>query len=67
MPFLSVFKRKGLNGLGFSTTAEEATEGLDLTGKRVLITGVNSGIGLETAEVMSAPVSYTHLTLPTKA
>ena len=58
MPFLSVFKRKGLNGLGFSTTAEEATEGLDLTGKRVLITGVNSGIGLETAEVMSARGAY---------
>ena len=54
MSVLSIFKRKGANGLGFSTTAEEATEGIDLSGKRVLITGVNSGIGLETAKVMSA-------------
>lgn len=35
------------------STAEEVTEGLDLSGKTVLITGVNSGIGTETMRVMA--------------
>ncbi|MGI9290947.1 MAG: SDR family NAD(P)-dependent oxidoreductase [Gammaproteobacteria bacterium] len=34
-------------------TAEEVTEGLDLTGKRVLVTGVTSGLGLETMRVLA--------------
>ena len=38
---------------GRRTTAEEVTEGIDLSGKTVLITGVNSGIGAETMRVMS--------------
>lgn len=37
---------------GFSTTAEEVTAGLDLTGRTYLITGVNSGLGRETARVL---------------
>ncbi|MEN0067942.1 MAG: SDR family NAD(P)-dependent oxidoreductase [Myxococcota bacterium] len=39
---------------GFSTTAEEVTEGLDLSGQTWLITGVNSGLGHETARVLGA-------------
>jgi WW domain-containing oxidoreductase len=35
------------------STAEEVTEGLDLSGKTVLVTGVNSGIGTETMRVMA--------------
>ena len=35
------------------STAEEVTEGIDLSGKTVLITGVNSGIGTETMRVMA--------------
>lgn len=35
------------------TTAEEVTEGLDLSGRTVLITGVTSGIGLETMRVLA--------------
>ncbi len=32
-------------------TAEQVTEGIDLAGKNVLITGVNSGLGLESMRV----------------
>ena len=34
-------------------TAESITEGIDLTGKTALVTGVNSGIGTETMRVLS--------------
>jgi NAD(P)-dependent dehydrogenase (short-subunit alcohol dehydrogenase family) len=35
------------------TTAEEVTAGLDLSGRTVLVTGVTSGIGLETMRVLA--------------
>ena len=38
---------------GATTTAEEVTEGLDLSGRTYLITGVNSGLGFESARVLS--------------
>ncbi len=39
---------------GFATTADEVLEGIDLTGKTVLITGCNSGLGYESMRVMAA-------------
>eukprot|EP01119_Soliformovum_irregulare_P001204 TRINITY_DN10923_c0_g1_i1.p1 TRINITY_DN10923_c0_g1~~TRINITY_DN10923_c0_g1_i1.p1 ORF type:complete len:316 (-),score=62.32 TRINITY_DN10923_c0_g1_i1:22-969(-) len=36
---------------GKATTAEEVTDGIDLTGKVVIVTGCTSGIGVETARV----------------
>ena len=38
---------------GRAPTAEEITEGIDLSGKSVVLTGVNSGLGAETMRVLS--------------
>ena len=45
--------RKGPSGFGYASTAEQVTEGLDLTGRRILVTGCNSGLGLETMRVLA--------------
>ena len=37
-----------------SSTAEEVSDGVELTGKRVLVTGGAAGIGVETARVLAA-------------
>lgn len=37
----------------FSSTAEEVTDGVSLAGKAVVITGVNSGLGRESARVLA--------------
>jgi NAD(P)-dependent dehydrogenase (short-subunit alcohol dehydrogenase family) len=38
---------------GFSSTAAEVAEGIDLSGKRVIVTGAASGIGVETARALA--------------
>jgi len=38
---------------GFASTAEQVTEGIDLRGKRAIVTGASSGIGVETARVLA--------------
>ncbi|MEV6236818.1 SDR family NAD(P)-dependent oxidoreductase [Lentzea sp. NPDC051838] len=38
---------------GFGSTAAEVVEGVDLTGKRVIVTGASSGIGVETARALA--------------
>src|ERR1700691_6287041 len=39
---------------GAESTADEVLEGVDLSGKRVLITGVSAGLGVETARAVVA-------------
>jgi len=41
------------SGFGPESTAEEVTQGIDLTGQTMLVTGCNSGIGFETMRVLS--------------
>jgi NAD(P)-dependent dehydrogenase (short-subunit alcohol dehydrogenase family) len=53
MSIVAALKGKGPNGLGYGTTAEEATAGCDLTGKTMLVTGCNSGLGLETIRALA--------------
>jgi WW domain-containing oxidoreductase len=53
MSLVAALKGKGPNGFGFATTAEEATAGCDLSGKTMLVTGCNSGLGLETVRALA--------------
>jgi WW domain-containing oxidoreductase len=53
MSIYSFFKGKGPSGFGYGSTAEGVTEGLSLQGKTILITGCNSGLGLETMRVLA--------------
>jgi NAD(P)-dependent dehydrogenase (short-subunit alcohol dehydrogenase family) len=39
---------------GATSTTDEVLEGVDLGGKRILVTGVSAGLGLETARTLSA-------------
>tara|TARA_B100001750_G_scaffold246590_1_gene269378 strand:+ start:1414 stop:2334 length:921 start_codon:yes stop_codon:yes gene_type:complete len=54
MSLVSMIKgRGGPNGYGYASTAEEVTADLDLHGKTYVVTGVNSGLGAESAKVLA--------------
>jgi NAD(P)-dependent dehydrogenase (short-subunit alcohol dehydrogenase family) len=53
MSLLSRVSRKGANGFGYGSTAEEVTSELSLAGKTILITGCNSGLGFESMRVLA--------------
>ncbi len=53
MSLYELFTSKGANGFGYGTTAEQVTEGLNLEGKTILMTGCNSGLGLEAMRVLA--------------
>ncbi len=38
---------------GAQTTTDEVLEGIDLTGRRILVTGVSAGLGVETARALA--------------
>jgi NAD(P)-dependent dehydrogenase (short-subunit alcohol dehydrogenase family) len=42
-----------ITAFGFASTAAEVVEGIDLTGKRAIVTGGASGIGTETARALA--------------
>jgi WW domain-containing oxidoreductase len=47
-------KGSGPSGFGYSSTAEDVTNGLNLEGCTVLVTGCGSGLGKETVRVLAA-------------
>jgi WW domain-containing oxidoreductase len=47
------FKPNGPSGFAYGSTAEDVTAGLSLAGKTMLVTGCNSGLGLETTRVLA--------------
>ncbi len=53
MSLASMLKGNGPSGYGYGSTAEQVTQGLDLVGQTFLVTGCNSGIGLETMRVLA--------------
>lgn len=53
MSLYALLKPNGPSGFGYGSTAEEVTEGLSLRGKTMLVTGCNSGLGLETLRVLA--------------
>jgi len=54
MSLVSLIKgKRGASGFGYASTAAQVTEGIDLRGKNVLVTGINSGIGAESARVLA--------------
>jgi NAD(P)-dependent dehydrogenase (short-subunit alcohol dehydrogenase family) len=44
----------GLSPFGATSTTHEVLAGIDLSGKRVLVTGVSAGLGVETARALAA-------------
>jgi NAD(P)-dependent dehydrogenase (short-subunit alcohol dehydrogenase family) len=53
MSLLALIKgTRGDTGYGFASTAADVCAALDLSGATILITGVNSGLGLESARVL---------------
>jgi NAD(P)-dependent dehydrogenase (short-subunit alcohol dehydrogenase family) len=51
---VQLFQGKGPSGFSARSTAEEVTEGLDLKGRTILLTGCASGLGEEALRVLSA-------------
>ncbi|MEQ1569322.1 MAG: SDR family NAD(P)-dependent oxidoreductase [Myxococcota bacterium] len=53
MSVVGWFSGRGPTGFGYDDTAELVSAGVDLTGKRYLVTGAGSGLGFETARVLA--------------
>jgi len=52
MSLLAYFKGVGPSGFGFGSSADDVTQAVDLRGRTMLVTGCNSGIGLETVRAL---------------
>src|SRR4051812_4294341 len=44
----------GAGSFGATSTTDDVLQGVDLKGKRVLVTGVSAGLGVETARALAA-------------
>ncbi|MDB5394402.1 MAG: oxidoreductase [Rhodospirillales bacterium] len=53
MPLYALLKSKGPTGFSYGSTAADVTAGASLAGKTILVTGCNSGLGLETMRVLA--------------
>ena len=53
MSILYALGGTGPSGFGAGSTAEQVSAGLDLAGRHILVTGCNSGLGLETCRVLA--------------
>ncbi len=53
MSLYSAFKGTGPTGFGYGSTASEVTAAVDLSGKTILLTGCNSGLGEETMRALA--------------
>jgi WW domain-containing oxidoreductase len=67
MSLVSMLKPKGANGFGYGSTAENVTEGVSLAGKTMLLTGCNSGIGMEAMRVLALRGAHVYGTARTAA
>lgn len=67
MSLLSALKGNGPSGFGYGSTAEQVTEGIDLRGKTILVTGCNSGLGQETVRVLAKRGAHVIATARTAA
>jgi NAD(P)-dependent dehydrogenase (short-subunit alcohol dehydrogenase family) len=54
MSLYAMLKSKGPTGFGYASTASDVTAGVSLVGKTILVTGCNSGLGLETTRVLAS-------------
>jgi len=54
MPLYALLKPKGPTGFSYGSTASDVTAGVSLAGKTMLVTGCNSGLGMETMRVLAA-------------
>ena len=48
---------------GAASTTDEVLDGVDLSGKRILVTGVSAGLGVETARALAADLLASTLTI----